>query len=48
VADTADELGESASHTGVKAVPECLGRKYGDVVGGETRIIEVVTGNNTL
>jgi hypothetical protein len=48
VADTTDELGESASFAGVEAFPECLGGKDRDIVGGETRIVEVVTGNEAL
>jgi hypothetical protein len=48
VADTTDKLGESASFAGVEAFPERLGGKDRDVVGGEVRIVEVVTGNEAL
>jgi hypothetical protein len=48
VADAANKLGKGTSLAGVKAVPERLGGKDGDIVGSETWIIKVVTGNNAL
>jgi hypothetical protein len=48
VTDTANNFGEGTSLARMERVPERLGGENGDVVGCETRVAEVVPGNDTL